>query len=235
VCHERECPSCWRFGWLAREAGTIAHRLRQEGRVRLGRRLVISVSLNPPSHVWDRFDTPAGYRRMRASAVRRARKAGLETFCLVFHRVRCADRWDPKTTDGPHFHALGFGWIKPKATDWVVKKHGLVTHLAGAARYILSHSARMVGSSHRAETGLETLTVTWYGRALKSAPEASEGPFCAICEVCYPLRLWIRVEYCGLDPPPPMPAVMNPGEWRAYELDYTGERRGRRVDVGLLS
>ena len=158
-CDSRACPTCWREGWMRREAGHIGTVLRAEADARRAtgaHAAVIHVSVNPPPSLWGLADegTPRnpnqGYRRLRARAYRVARKAGVEGGAAIFHRVRCADRTDPVETDGPHFHILGFGWVADgsvtfKRTGWVVKNHGVrrgMRAVVGTATYVLSHSHR---------------------------------------------------------------------------------------------
>lgn len=243
-CDRRDCPTCFREGWLRREAGALAAKLAAESEARrsLGRHhRVVHVSLNPRPSEWGRYDSLRSFRKERQRAYHLAKRAGLEGGAVVFHRVRCADKDDPVETDGPHFHVLGFGWIRPDArarTGWVVRNHGLRgdrASVTGTATYVLSHS-------HRAEARTEgilpegkseglTLTVTWFGRTVRADEIVSEGPFCPLCGVCYPSHLWLDLEWLGLDRPPDRAVEVDWSKWRAYTLDRTGEWSGWRVEV----
>ena len=208
---------------------------------------VIHVSLNPPPELWDRFGTAPGdpddsealrsFGKMRARAYRVARKAGLDGGCVVFHRIRCADKDDPVATDGPHFHVLGFGWIRPDArakSGWVVVNHGLRgdrRSIVGTAEYVLSHSYRAEGISPEGKSRGVTLTVTWFGRQVPASKIESEGPYCPLCDRCYPLSRWLELEWLGQGPPPSEPVSVDWSSWRAWALDRTGTFRADRVSV----
>lgn len=240
-CDRRDCPTCWREGWMRREAGHILSVLAAEREARHASGLrsgIVHVSVNPPPELWDRALTLRGFGKLRAKMYRIARKAGLEGGAVVFHRVRCADRWDPIETDGPHFHILGFGWVDGEAyrrTGWVVKNHGLKRtprEVRGEATYLLSHSHRAEGISQEGKSEGVTLTVTWFGRSVRADDIPTEGPFCPLCERSYPLSEWLDLEWVGQGPPPTEPVAVDWSEWRAFTLDRTGHLGfGDRVRV----
>lgn len=226
---------------MRREAGHVQAVLRAESddRRAAGKHCrVIHVSVNPPPSEWGSVDTPRGFQRLRTRVYRVARKAGVEGGCAIFHRVRCADKDDPVETDGPHFHVLGFGWLRGdtfQRTGWVVKNHGVrwtPEAVRGTATYVLSHSHRAEGISQEGKSGGVTLTVTWFGRGVRAADVPTEGPFCPLCERCYPSREWMNLEWAGQGPPPTEAVVRAPGEWRAWELDRTAWPP-QRVEVWL--
>lgn len=239
ACDSRGCPTCWRKGWLRREAGALAEKLAAEAKTRhdQGERWrVVHVSLNPPPSQWDLPDLRS-FHRLRSRAYRVARKAGLDGGAMVFHRVRCADRTDPTETDGPHFHVLGFGWIGPDArakSGWVVKNHGTRgdrRSIVGTAQYILSHSHRAEGILPEGKSEGLTLTVTWFGRQVPASEIVSEGVYCPLCGVFYSKSEWLDLEWIGQGPPPTEPVTVDWAQWRAYVLDFTAAWRGNRVDV----
>lgn len=228
----RSCPTCWRGGLLSREAGHLAARLFAESAARRSRNRrwgIVHVSINPPRDLWAMAD-PAGGRsfgKLRSKAYRIARMAGVEGGCVVFHRVRCADRDDPVETDGPHFHILGFGWkangaVTFNRTGWIVRNQGLRANRAsvrGTASYVLSHSHRAEGNLPEGKSKGVTLTVTWFGRTV-SAPEIPEdGHYCPLCEECYPKREWLELEWVGQGPPPTEPVVVKKSDWQADVLE----------------
>ena len=225
TCDSRSCPTCWRKGWLQREASRCAAVLSAERKARqaCGKRWrVVHASVNPPRSLWHLADTQRGFRQLRSRAYRVARKAGVEGGCAVFHRVRCADKDDPTETDGPHFHVLGFGWIADgsqtfKRTGWIVKNHGVrlgTAAIMGTARYVLSHSHRAEGNLLEGKSGGSTLTVTWFGRTVSVSEIHGEGRFCPLCEVSYPLCEWTRLEWAGQGPPPTEPCAWVRSDWR---------------------
>ncbi len=247
-CDRRDCPTCWRVGWLRREAGRMLTVLQAESKARasLGKhRRVVHVSVNPPPVLWGSVEDPARhyrvFRLLRARAYRVARRAGIVCGAVVFHRRRCADKWDPIETDGPHFHVLGFGWIADgsvtfKRTGWVVRNHGLKVGekaVRGEATYLLSHSARLEcgGISQWGKSGGATLTVTWFGRRVRARDIPTDGVFCPLCGVCYPKTEWVSAEWVGEGPPPVEPVTVDWSAWRAVAFDSTGTFGGgsRRI------
>jgi hypothetical protein len=223
---------------MRREAGHVLAVLAAEsaGRRATARHAtVIHVSVNPPPELWSTVDDPSGrgFRRLRAKAYRIARKAGVEGGATVFHRVRCADKDDPIETDGPHFHIVGFGWVRDggdtyRRTGWVVKNHGVrrdARAVRGTVAYLLSHSYRAEACGGISQEGKSlgvTLTVTWFGRSIRASEVPSEGAYCPLCERCYPLGLWLPLEYIGQGPPPTQAVTIDWADWRAYALDRTG-------------
>lgn len=215
---------------MRREAGAIATVLAEESRARrtAGRRYgIVHVSVNPPEALWDLPDSRDGFRRLRSLAYRIAKRAGLEGGAWVFHRERCADKDDPITTDGPHFHCLGFGWIDAgqfARTGWVVRNHGLRRtrrSVVGTAQYVLSHSHRAEGILPEGKSAGLTLTVTWTGRLLGTDEIPENGPYCPLCELSFPKSEWWDAEWIGQGPPPRVPVTFDTDSWRAYKLDRT--------------
>ena len=236
-CDRRDCPTCWREGWLRREAEHVLAVLRaeQDSRRKVGgsRTKPVHVSLNPPPKLWDaakRLRTRGrgktrkpGFRWLRASAYRVARTAGIEGGSAVFHRVRCADKADPIETDGPHFHVLGFGWVSSSSSwakhGWVVKNHGLRDtdrQVLGTAEYVLSHSHRAEGISPEGKSAGLTLSVTWTGRLLGAGEVPENGRWCPLCRDYTPPGMWIRVDWIGQGPPPEEPVNANWALWALH-------------------
>ena len=81
----------------------------------------------------------------------------------------------------PHFHIIGYGWIKGtkklyQDTGWIVQNHRIRETVGGTAYYQLSHAGIRAGIH----------VVTWFGdlswRALKKIPEPPAEPeTCPIC------------------------------------------------------
>jgi hypothetical protein len=240
-CDGRACPVCWRDGWMSREAGNVADVLFAERGARRTRGLrsgIIHVSVNPPPFLWGLPDTKEGFARLRALAYEKGREAGFDGGAWVFHRERCEDKDDPLTTDGPHFHGLGFGWIDGeqfKRTGWTVRNHGLRMNrrsVVGTAKYVLSHSWRAEGISPEGKSEGRTLTVTWTGRLVRASEIPEPEVFCPLCGHSYPKGEWLRLEWAGQGPPPTEPVPMREGDWFAYALDQTGcFGRSRRVST----
>jgi len=229
---------------MRREGSHVLEVLRAESDARRSsgmRSTVIHVSVNPPPHLWDE---PSGstarrawFHRLRSKAYRVARRSGMDGGAVVFHRRRCADRADPFETDGPHFHVIGFGWIREDAftkSGWVVRNHGPragARAVLGTVLYVLSHCHRAEGISQEGNSEGLTLAVTYFGRSVRASEIEADGPFCPLCERSYALDRWIDLEWVGQGPPPAEPVPVDWSQWRAVTLDRTGEYRGVRVSV----
>lgn len=175
TCFRAECPTCYE-SWAGKEAGKIVHRLkhaRKHGKP-------IHVIVSPPVEYWIRHD----YVSLRKKAYEIAIKSGFKGGSCIFHPFRlnsASNQW----YFSPHFHLLGFGWIKNdyKSHGWVVKNKGVRKTVSGTAQYQLSHAGVNKGSH----------TVTWFGclayNNFKCPPLQREKPKCPCCGL--PLQdLW---------------------------------------------
>lgn len=123
----------------------------------------------------------------------------------------------------PHFHCLGFGWIKNTKQNygvngWIVKNLGIRNSIYATVQYLLSHA----GIAKR------VLTITWFGELgtrTKGIGKTATIPrirhYCNECDVPYMMLQWIKT-----DRPPDL--VYNdfddklnewhyePGEWQSY-------------------
>lgn len=243
-CDSFGCPICWRRGWMNREADHIADVLFTERaeRIKLGRsRGVIHFSVDPPPGEYeaDRYSDPKAYARVRAKASAIAKAAGVELFQLTPHHERCADREDPETTDGLHWHGQGFGWIDGgqfARSGWVVKNHGLRESrrsVIATARYYLSHSSRLAGISPMGKSASPILVVTWYGRTARLPIVTEKGRRCRVCDELVPLAEVFRLIWEGTGPPPDEPTETDPSLWRAVVIDRTGWFTGEEHEVEL--
>jgi len=217
---------------------------------------VIHVVTSPPRELWDLADEPTGrgFERLRARAYAAARRAGFEGGGWVFHyHRRVPEPGSPERTEacgveGPHFHALGFGWIEQPRDrrGWVVKNLGVRrgwSSVNGTARYVLDHSYRREERAPEEPTegilpvgksGGLTLTVTWTGDRPAASEVDPEGRWCPVCEDVVPRGEWYSAEWTGKEGPPVGPGVSDPASWRAWAHDSTGTfGRGRRVPVAL--
>src|SRR5208283_3587804 len=106
----------------------------------------------------------------------------------------------------------------------------------GTVTYVLSHSHRAEVNHGNLQEGKSeglTLTVTWFGRRVRAREIPTEGPFCPLCERCYPLGEWLELEWVGQGPPPTEPMIIDWSEWRAFALDRTGLLgRSDRIELG---
>ena len=111
---------------MPRQAGAMLAKLHAESDHRRANGelyRIVHVSVNPPPKEWAKVRRLRSYRKLRARAYRVARRAGIRAGSVVFHRTRCADKWDPVETDGPHWHVLGFGVVVGCAACSAEKAH----------------------------------------------------------------------------------------------------------------
>jgi hypothetical protein len=158
-CRRYECPaeSCRTIlrdgvvvrlaGWEAREGQRIANRI--ERLLPEGRRAIHVVASPYPRAAVAllRADPVQGLSKLRGLAVRTLRRWGMRGGALVFHYHRIPSRWNERTecAEGPHFHALGDGWILPPEghrSSWVIKNLGVRKDTRATAAYLCSHAAR---------------------------------------------------------------------------------------------
>jgi hypothetical protein len=235
-CDSFDCPTHWRSGWLRREANHLTDVLiaQRAERIEQGKsRGIVHFSVNPPPDLMGSsgYRDHRSYAKMRAKASKIVYGAGLEMFSLTPHHERCADRADPCTTDGLHFHGLGFGWVKEDQfakSGWVVRNHGARLgrrSLVATARYFLSHASRLTAGILLSgkSGGSPMLTVTWYGRS-KGLKLPKEGRFCKVCKLTIPERDVLKVYQTGTEPPPEGPAEVAESDWvvdvHAMEFEY---------------
>lgn len=117
-CGRFECPSCRDRpgGWRAMETRSIVRRLKlysQAVREKTHPRM-IHVQVSPP--LWVDVSTIGAYRRSRERAYRELKRRGFEGGVVVFHGKRLGSpRWNGGRNlgcrEGPHWHAIGTGWI----------------------------------------------------------------------------------------------------------------------------
>lgn len=117
ACGRFECPECRDRpgGWRSMETAAILERLRRYGeacRNKLHHRM-IHVVVSPPG--WD-VSTIGAYRHARERAYKELRRRGFEGGVVIFHHARLGSpRWNEGVSlgcrVGPHWHAIGTGWI----------------------------------------------------------------------------------------------------------------------------
>mgnify|MGYP001229395239 CR=1 FL=1 len=170
TCMRAECPVCYE-SWAGKEAGKITHRLQHAPKQGKPIHLVVS----PPAEVWIR----SSFESLRRMAYVVAKKSGFRGGSCIFHHLR-QNKLNKKWYFSPHFHMIGFGWIKGtkegfQRHGWVVKNVGLRKTVSGTALYQLSHAG-----IHK-----EYHTVTWFGdlayNNLKVPPKQEEKEVCPIC------------------------------------------------------
>jgi hypothetical protein len=232
-CNKASCPLDFEK-WAAHEAVEIARRV-GDGLPRVGRKNAIHVVASPPQ-AWA-LTAMRGRRsfvKMRRRAQKLLRRVGVVGGCLIFHHKRVASRWNdrPFCADGPHFHAIGAGWIEgtaelAKKIGWVVVNLGVRKSVYATALYILSHAGLGYPASAKTEQArMAVNTVVWFGewsyQKFPSVPGPDEeGRWCPICEAYVPVREWFKLE-----PGPPDENAPNFGEIPLAEFELA-----RQADV----
>lgn len=114
-CYRAVCPVCYEK-WAALEAKKIAHKL--EHLWKFGK--VIHVAISPSEK--DVLNLP--FEKLRSKMYQIAQSRGIKGGSAIWHPWREND--DGTWRFSPHFHVLGFGWVKNvvdgyKKDGWLVK------------------------------------------------------------------------------------------------------------------
>lgn len=112
TCHRPECPVCYKFGWVSREADRIEQRLKKAAK-RFG--MVEHLSASCPSKLFEECKTEKGYERVRKLCLVALKSRGIHGGCMIFHGFRFASLREAIDRDlpvgwrwSPHWHVLGF-------------------------------------------------------------------------------------------------------------------------------
>jgi hypothetical protein len=174
-CGRAECPVCYER-WCALEAHKIENRLKpfwKHGKV-------LHVAISPSEY--DVLTLP--FEKLRAKMYRVAKLRGVLGGCSIIHPWR--ENEDGTWRVSPHFHILGFGWVK-NTKEGYEKDGWLVINIQDGekersvyrtALYQLSHCG--LSDDHR--------TVTWFGccsyaqRDVKVPPMEKLEHKCPCCQ-----------------------------------------------------
>jgi hypothetical protein len=162
-CYRAECPICYEK-WAGKEAGKIEHRLKFFWKY--GKILHVTISpsekgvLNMP------------FEKLRKKSYRIAKSRGIKGGSVIWHPWREND--DGTWRFSPHFHVLGFGWVKNtlegyKKDGWLVKNilDGKEERsVFRTAMYQLSHCG--ISKHHR--------PVSWFGVCSTAGKNRVEVP-----------------------------------------------------------
>lgn len=196
-CRRPSCPACSNYHI---QTDTIEHVQKIESAVKFLRHtqgwkggIRQHVEISPPPEQWLEFLTPDGNKRQRETARALLMEAGLLGGLIVAHPYRQngineADSlpagYIPEASNdgdkhsaryGPHFHAVGMGYIDPmkvkqiyERTGWVIKslRTGKDTiknaaELTGVIKYIKSHVGVVSEASPYQPARYQTLV--WFG------------------------------------------------------------------------
>jgi len=175
-CGRASCPVCYK-SWLVKTTEKMVDRI-EGGKPRTHRKPV-HVTISPPQADWYRFEDINEFRKLRRKANKISKQAGLKGGCNVPHPYR-EDRKTGLWRESPHFHVIGYGWIRNtkqiyQDTGWIVQNHRIRKTVGGTAYYQLSHAGIREGIH----------AVSWFGtlswRNLKRDPIRAEPETCPIC------------------------------------------------------
>ncbi|MBA7715144.1 hypothetical protein ES703_124185 [subsurface metagenome] len=214
TCLRAECPTCYEK-WAAKEAHAITYRLTEakKGRMYFGKAIHVTISL--PKSDYDLVDA---YLKLRPKVYKLLKKAGIFGGSMIFHPFR-RDKMRKIWYFSPHFHILGYGWIRGKkvtsiyrSMGYIIKNHGVRKSVFATALYQLSHAGIKSGVH----------TVTWFGAVsynkIKVKPEEVEPDVCPLCGAQLRSIVWLGAE--GTDPIGDRPEGeywIEPGGW-AYSV-----------------
>lgn len=168
-CFRPSCPVCYK-AWVTRETERINHRFEHYHT----RQKPIHYIASVPKSEW--FESKD---KLQKKCNKLALKTHFQGGCSIFHPYReaciiCGTPKEPHLTEclncgshefnwhfSPHFHMIGFGWIKEtagvyKETQWVFVNEGIRDSVKATAWYQLSHCGVYYGKNRKH-------SVTWFG------------------------------------------------------------------------
>jgi hypothetical protein len=222
-CGRAECPICYET-WVSKEAKKITHRL-EEYKKANPKKLVKHVTISMPKSDYYLVDTD--YNKLREKVYKLLKKAGITGGSVIFHPWRIKES-EKLLEFSPHFHFIGFGWIKH--TKKIYKQTGYVIKNIGA-RYTKS-SIYLTAQYQLSHCGISKLhhTVTWFGKLaynnFKCNKMKKELDLCPICgSEMRPIK-WIGKGEM------PIPLPIRGGiyyiEYSEYWI-YTARYKGRNI------
>jgi len=228
-CFRACCKKCWLTKWLARESNRATRRIENYEscmkKYGFPRSKPIHVIVSPS---WD--DKFQRYDILKEHCNRILENSGLYASLVIYHPFSF-DKDKGEWVVRPHFHVIGFGWVKQVKEEaekrkWVVKNKGIRKSLHSTIYYQLSHCgvAKGVhsvfyfgGLGYRAK----------YATEIKVVDDEVEKLQRSLCPFCY-FSLG-DVEYVGLDRPPPDKEFMmlsDPKYWRFLPSQCVKNSRG---------
>ncbi|GAI05300.1 unnamed protein product, partial [marine sediment metagenome] len=206
-----ECPVCYEK-WAAKEAHAITYRLEEAKKGNMGWGKVVHLTVSIP--ISDYHLVSEAYSKLRPKVYKTLKKVGFFGGSCIFHPYR-VNKGTKKWYFSPHFHILGYGWIRGKkvasvykSTGYIVVNHGVRKSVFATALYQLSHAG--------VKSGVHT--VTWFGclayNKAKVKPEVREPEVCPLCGAELRPVVWLGAE--GTDPLGDLPEGeywVEPGGW----------------------
>lgn len=181
-CFSPKCPICWK-SWVFREAERIAYRFQESGQ----KGKPIHVTVSPPRSEWGKDPS-----ELRRKSYVLAKKVGFFGGSCIFHPFR-QNKVSGEWYFSPHFHLIGFGWIKGTAhlhshTGYVIKNIKVRKSVFGTAFYQLTHAGIFYGPNKKH-------TVTWFGsmgyNKLKIPKKPEDPEKCPYCDTPLYALQWI--------------------------------------------
>lgn len=156
-------------------------------------RVLQHITISPPQGLYFKFLTIDGFQEMKKYAVKVASDAGIKGGLIIFHPYRqnginddddIPDDYTPTASnDGnkhharfaPHFHVLGFGWLKPASREFMESHKGwlfkairtgknrikTITDVIGVINYLMSHAGLISEDSHAKMPRMKV--ISWIG------------------------------------------------------------------------
>lgn len=156
-------------------------------------RVLQHITISPPQGLYFKFLTLDGFQEMKKYAVKVASDAGIKGGLIIFHPYRqnginddddIPDDYTPTASnDGnkyharfaPHFHVLGFGWLKPASAEFMESHKGwlfkairtgknrikTITDVIGVINYLMSHAGLISDDSPAKTTRMQV--INWIG------------------------------------------------------------------------
>lgn len=216
-CHRRDCPTHWR-DWLedeARAVGKRFERFRGLNWSQVFQHVVVSL--------YNHAELPgtasqATTQRKRVYSILKAVGVTGGAVCLHPARVHTnAEYEDAEAEGGAHWHGVVTGWIDYTKVRALSERTGAVIKGLGnsrgtprqIARYMLSHCVQPVLILHieGSRKDRPAHCLTWFGELsynkLPTHEIDHDGVYCCGCREAFLLRDWVRIEWRGLDRPPP--------------------------------
>lgn len=197
-CHRPTCPVCW-MSWVLREARRISYKILETAKSYPWLGKPIHVTASVPGSLYH-----LSFKELKAKLYPLLKKVGFLGGCVILHIYR-QDKDSGLWFFSPHFHMIGFGWIKDVASTfassgWVIKNLGVRNNVFGTAFYQLTHCAVWYGKGRKH-------SVTWIGELsynkLKISPRPQKSVCCPYCGE----KMETAVRIVGFPEPLPCPGI----------------------------
>jgi len=202
-CFRACCEDCWLQKWLARESNRATRRVENYQRCRrkygFSRIKPIHVVVSPS---WD--DKFQRYDILKQQCADILKDSGLNASMVIYHPF-AYNKEEKRWIVRPHFHVIGFGWIKQvkeKAEDrkWIVKNKGIRESLHSTIYYQLSHcgvAKRVHSVFYFGDLGYRAK----YASEIKVVDDEAEKIQRKLCPFC---QFFLKdIDFVAVDRPPP--------------------------------